>query len=112
MHIDADRLYLRPLTDADCTPEYLSWLQDPEINQYLENRHTPQTLESIKEFVANVNARDDEHLFGMFLKNGDRHIGNIKVGPVGHAHPLADVSLLIGALNGASGGRIPRRPRR
>lgn len=96
MRIEAGRLYLRPLTEADCTEHYLAWLQDPEINQYLETRHVPQTLDSIKEFVAGVNARDNEYLFGIFLQDGDRHIGNIKVGPVHRYHLLADVSLWIG----------------
>jgi ribosomal-protein-alanine N-acetyltransferase len=97
MRADAERLYLRPLTEADCTPLYLSWLQDSNVNQFLETRHQPQTIEAIKEFVANVNARDDEHLFGICLKDGDRHIGNIKVGPVNRHHGIAEVSLLIGA---------------
>ena len=96
MMIQSERLYLRPLTEADCTPEYLSWLQDPNVNQYLETRHSEQTLEAIREYVAGVNARDNEHLFGIFLKDG-RHIGNIKVGPVSTHHGLAEVSLLIGA---------------
>jgi RimJ/RimL family protein N-acetyltransferase len=97
MKVDAERLYLRPLTEADCTPLYLSWLQDPNVNQFLETRHHTQTMEAIKQFVTGVNARDDEHLFGIFLKEGDRHIGNIKVGPVRPYHALADVSLFIGA---------------
>ena len=97
MQIDSPRLYMRPLGVADCTEIYVAWLNDPEVNRYLETRHVSQTLEAVTAFVLAVNARSNEHLFGIYLKGDDRHIGNIKVGPIALHHPVADVSLLIGA---------------
>ena len=96
MRVEAERLYLRPLGDEDCTQAYADWLNDPEINRYLETRFAVQTPDSVRDFVRLVNAREGEHLFGIFLLAGDRHIGNIKVGPIGTRHPLADISLFIG----------------
>ena len=90
------RLTFRELAAADCTPRYLGWLNDPEVNRYLETRFTAQSLESIRAFVAGVNGRPDEHLLGMFLRADGVHIGNIKVGPVKPNHALADISLFIG----------------
>ena len=95
--IEAERLYLRPLTLADCTEVYVGWLRDPDVNRYLETRHTPQSLDTIRTFVARANATSDVHLFGIFLNVGNRHIGNIKIGPTGMVHPIADVTLLLGA---------------
>jgi RimJ/RimL family protein N-acetyltransferase len=97
MRIETDRLYLRPLTEQDCREEYVSWLNDPEVNRFLETRHVPQSLDTVRAFVTGVNKSNDEHLFGMFLRACDRHIGNIKIGPIRKNHHLADVSLLIGA---------------
>lgn len=57
----------------------------------------PQDEAAVRGFVEAVNARPDEFLFGIFLVEGERHIGNIKVGPVRAHHAVADVSLLIGA---------------
>jgi RimJ/RimL family protein N-acetyltransferase len=94
--IEARRLYLRPLSVADCGERYLGWLLDPEVNRYLETRFAPQSIEAIAAFVKSINARDDEHLFGIVLKQGEQHIGNIKVGPVNRHHRLADISLFIG----------------
>lgn len=95
--IVTERMTLRPLRADDCGQHYVDWLADKEINQYLETRHRPQTHADIQAFVESVNAKDNEHLFGMFLSEERRHIGNIKVGPIGTVHPVADVSLLIGA---------------
>ncbi|MCB1509495.1 MAG: GNAT family N-acetyltransferase [Hyphomicrobiaceae bacterium] len=97
MRVEAERIYLRPLTVADCSADYVGWLNDPEVSRFLETRHSEQTQASVEGFVSAVNARPNEHLFGIFLRDGDRHIGNIKVGPVGSYHPVGDVSLLIGA---------------
>ena len=96
MRLDADRLHLRPLTEADVTPVYVGWLNDPLVSRYLETRHSAQTLKTVAAFVAAVNARDNEHLFGVFLNGRARHIGNIKLGPVHPLHGVGDVSLLIG----------------
>jgi RimJ/RimL family protein N-acetyltransferase len=94
--VEGDVVFLRRLELDDVTAHYLRWLNDPEISQFLETRHRPQTAQTIREFVERVNARDDEFLFGIFLKKDGRHVGNIKVGPVKQNHSLADVSLLIG----------------
>jgi predicted dehydrogenase/RimJ/RimL family protein N-acetyltransferase len=94
--MNGDAIYLRPLVHDDVNETYLRWLTDPEVGRFLETRHRRQTLDTIHEFVGRVNARDDEFLFGIFLKDNDRHVGNIKVGPVKENHSLADVSLFIG----------------
>ncbi len=96
MRLDAERLYLRPLTVDDVSERYVAWLNDSDVTRYLETRHAPQTHETVRAFVAGVNARENEHLFGVFERDGDRHVGNIKVGPVHPIHSMADVSLLIG----------------
>lgn len=95
--VSTERLQLRTLTLSDCTPAYAGWLNDPEVNQFLETRfHGRQTLETVRAYVSGVMERDDEHLFGIFLTDGRRHVGNIKVGPVSPVHGVADMSLFIG----------------
>jgi RimJ/RimL family protein N-acetyltransferase len=96
VRIEAARLFLAPLREEHCTETYVAWLNDPAVSRFLETRHHVQTLESVRDFVSAVNARDNEHLFGIFLHEGRRHIGNIKVGPIHPYHRCADVSLFIG----------------
>ncbi len=97
MVIRGERLHLRPLTPEDVGEAYVGWLNDPEVVRFLETRHSAQTRETVVAFVAAVNARENEHLFAVLLNDGDRHIGNIKVGPIHPVHRVGDVSLLIGA---------------
>ena len=94
--IEAERLFLRELEASDCSADYIAWLADPEVNRFLETRHRKQDEASIVAFIDTVRSRDDEFLFGIFVRDGDRHIGNIKVGPIHPIHRRADVSLFIG----------------
>ncbi len=94
--IEGERIYLRRLNAGDVSEDYLTWMNAPEINRYLESRFYTQTMESLHGFVAAM-AEDEHNLFtGIFLKDGDRHIGNIKLGPINVYHGFADIGLLIG----------------
>lgn len=92
-----ERLVLRSLTRSDVTPQYLHWLLDEEITRYLEVRFSPQqTLETLEKFVIAANDSGDALLLGIFTKDGSRHIGNIKLGPICKNHSRADLGFLIG----------------
>ncbi len=97
--IHGDRLYLRPIRQTDVSQRYCDWLNDSEVNRYLETRYQAQTMDDIAEFVRQKIASMDEYLTAICLNDGDRHIGNIKLGPVRARHELADVSLFIGDRN-------------
>jgi RimJ/RimL family protein N-acetyltransferase len=94
--IEGERIYLRRLNDGDVSTTYLEWMNALEVNRYLESRFYEHTMESLRAFVATM-ASDLNNLFvGIFLKDGDRHIGNIKLGPINLWHGHADIGLLIG----------------
>lgn len=95
--IITERLILRNLDLSDIGGEYLSWMSDPEVLKYLEARFcAPKTIADLKNFVIGVNASDDEILLGIFLRNTQRHIGNIKLGPCCMTHHRADIGFIIG----------------
>lgn len=87
---------LRQIELSDCTPSYVSWLEDPEVNQYLETRWTEQTIESIQSFVQSQLDSENSILFAITLTDDGRHIGNIKLGPINSHHRYADISYFIG----------------
>lgn len=94
--ITTERLLLRPLTPPDVTEKYVGWLNDSEVNQFLETRHHPQTKQSCLAFVESVNQDPLSHLFGVFLKSNNEHIGNAKIGFINVHYQTAQVSLFIG----------------
>ena len=94
--IRSTRVYLRPLTEVDATARYAAWLNDPDVNRYLETRHGQQTVESCKRFIDDCNRDSCSHLFGVFLLENDAHVGNAKIGSVNPYHQRGQVSLFIG----------------
>lgn len=96
MHIQGQRIFLRTLDEHDVGEEYLSWMRDTEVTRYLECRDQAQTIESLRAFVRSKNTSPRDHLFGIFLLQGDEHIGNIKIGSIREPHRSADLGLIIG----------------
>ena len=94
--LESKRLHFRPLVQSDCNQTYLNWLEDVNINQYLETRWSKQSIEAIWQFVDSVNESQHSFLFAIIHKKTDKHIGNIKLGPINPHHQYADISYFIG----------------
>ena len=89
-------IYLREVRESDVNDEYYSWLNDPEINQFLETRFFPRSKNDILSYVRKMDGNPDEIFFAICIKENDKHIGNIKLGPINWIHRKGDISLVIG----------------
>jgi [ribosomal protein S5]-alanine N-acetyltransferase len=89
------RCILRPLLVEHVTPQYVAWLNDPEVNRHLESRFVTQTLESVRAFVDGQRKSGSSLFYGIWGPN-ETHIGNIKLGPIDHYHLTSDLGFLIG----------------
>lgn len=90
------RLILRAVERGDINSRYVGWLNDSDVNRYLETRFVPQTLESVEEYWVSHRDRSDSPWFAISIADDRNHIGNIKLGPINRIHRTADVSLFIG----------------
>lgn len=93
------KTYLRPLQSTDLTEEYLNWINDPEVNKYLEVRHKKQTIDTLKGFYDQINSSEDSIIFAIIDNETKKHIGNIKLGPINWQHKNAVLGLMIGDKN-------------
>lgn len=87
---------IRQIEMQDCTETYLEWLSDPEVNEFLETRWIDQSMETILAFVDSQRSNTHSFLFAIIYNIDQRHIGNIKIGPINHIHHHADISYFIG----------------
>lgn len=94
--IYSERLMFRALTPDDVSARYVEWLNDPEINRYLEVRFKPQTIATCKQFVESTNVDSANYLFGIFNKTNNSHIGNIKLWIFDKNHCSAELGVVIG----------------
>lgn len=92
--ITTNRLLLEPLCLKHCTEKYLGWLNDPAVYAYLETRGN-QTLEMLKAFIEKqVNKKI--YIWAVTIKDGNQHIGNIKIDPINSIHGFGEYGILMG----------------
>jgi len=83
---------VREITPNDVNQRYCEWMNDPEVNAYLECRDTRWTEESLLDYIERMKS---DHKFFAILADG-KHIGNMKIGPINKKHLYADLGLVIG----------------
>jgi len=70
---------LRPISEQEVNGQYISWLNDPKINEFLEVRHNRQTIGNVVEYINGVRSKAGCEVFAIFLKAGKTHVGNIAI---------------------------------
>ncbi len=96
LKLSGERIYLRPITMANATTEYVDWLNDAEVTKGLLATGSKATLDSVKEYIA---ARvDDDNTLMLAIYDGatDKHIGNIKVDNFEHGAQTCELGIMIG----------------
>lgn len=81
--------------DQHLTPEYVSWLNDPETVKFSEQRHKTHTLDSCRDYVKSM---DGEGILWAIIYEGE-HIGNISA-HIDRQNSTADISILLGKRRG------------
>lgn len=83
-------LQLFPFTDRHLTARYVSWLNDPEVVRFSQQKHRQHTLDSCRSYVDSMRGSP----FWAIEVDG-QHVGNISVA-VDYHNEAADISILIG----------------
>ena len=93
--LELDSCRVLPFGDHHLTHRYVSWLNDPEVVRYSEQRHRRHTLESCGAYFRSVSDSADHFLAIEATAPDLGHIGNIGVS-VDAANRVADVSIIVG----------------
>jgi ribosomal-protein-alanine N-acetyltransferase len=94
--IEGERIYLREIRLSDANKNYHDWMNDPEINQYLESRFERWSVSKLRRYISDIKRNPDNVFLTIVSKDGNKHIGNIKIGPINQRHGYADVGVIIG----------------
>ncbi|MBU0677862.1 MAG: GNAT family N-acetyltransferase [Verrucomicrobia bacterium] len=96
LRLEGERVYLRRIAMSDATPEYARWLNDPDTTRYMESGRHEETIKSLRQYIVKYENRNDVLFLAVVLKDGDRHIGNVKLEPVNKVHNNALLGIMIG----------------
>lgn len=92
--IEGKRIYLRTLVKEDASERYASWINDSEVNKFLDTKKT--TVSDLKNYIDVKNKDPNCIFFGIFLKTNNSHIGNLKLEPIDFKEKKAFLGILIG----------------
>jgi ribosomal-protein-alanine N-acetyltransferase len=92
--LDTKRFCLERLSIEHLSQDYVNWMNDNEVNQFLESGGN-YTLDILKDFLIDVSNQD---IFFWAIKSrlDNRHIGNIKIHPINFKHCWGEYGILIG----------------
>ena len=91
-----EKVSLKTLTTLDISTEYINWLNDPTINQYLQLRHKTHQYQDVYDFVNACYQSHNNLLLSINDCHLNKHIGNIKLGPCDFISKESGISLFIG----------------
>jgi RimJ/RimL family protein N-acetyltransferase len=89
--IPTARLTLRPLRKP--SPRNLSWLRDPDVVQFSEQRHREHTLSTQLRYVDSFKGRS--HIWAIWHINDNDYIGNVSA-TVDEPNGVANMGIMIG----------------
>lgn len=94
--LHGEAVTLRCISVDDVSAEYVAWMNDREVIQYLESRFYPQDKQSVSAFVESMLKSDADYFFAILDKETGKHIGNIKLGSINPHHLYADIGIILG----------------
>lgn len=89
------QFYLDAYLPDDVTEDYVNWLNESKVNQYLEARYRKYTLNDEKIYVKDILESDSEMLMAIVAKDTDSVIGNVHL-TVNKVHKRCFIAYIIG----------------
>ncbi|MDG4717679.1 MULTISPECIES: GNAT family N-acetyltransferase [Thalassospira] len=74
---------------------YVSWLNDSEVNRFLECRHSVNDITSCKNYIAENYFSDSSVLF-VIVEGEKNAIGTVRISNINEYYKTADIGYLIG----------------
>ena len=89
---------LRQFTPEDISPQYISWLNDPQVNRFLEVRFVPQTHETALAYVSSYYGEMEKYMWGIFPKDAVEPVGTATLYDINRNHGTSELGILIGEM--------------
>ena len=92
--LETQRLFLEPLSSSHASERYVNWLNDNEVNKYLETK-SGYTVEKLNKYLESIE-KNNIRAWAIHLKQTGTHIGNVKIHPISFRNRNAEYAILIG----------------
>lgn len=96
IYIKGEKVSLRALEREDINENYLKWINDSEINQYMESGSYPSNMESLYRYFEGGQNASSSVSFAIINNEDGKHIGNVKIDSIHWIHRRAFLGIMIG----------------
>jgi len=93
------RIYLRELTHDDVNDEYLNWFRDNTVTSFLEVDGKSLTKKIVEDYIDEGKNSGTYYMYAICFSENNKHIGNLKIGPINKKHSVSDLVCVIGDRN-------------
>jgi RimJ/RimL family protein N-acetyltransferase len=92
--LKSERLIYKRVSVEHLTDAYVNWINDPQVNMYLETRGD-YTLDLLKDYIEDQYNKEI-YFWAIHLKDSKKHIGNIKIDPINSTANSGEYGILMG----------------
>jgi ribosomal-protein-alanine N-acetyltransferase len=93
--LESNRLILSQISLKDISNDYVSWLNDKEVNRFMRFNED-YTVKMLEDYIKNL-IKNKTNFWAIKIKDTNKHIGNIKIDPIDFYHGFAELGIMIGA---------------
>ncbi len=94
--IMGQKLYLRALERSDINEDYLCWINDPEVTEYMTTGTFPSNMEKLEEYYHRMTTSPNHVILAIVDKGAEKHIGNIALNDIDWISRMANLGIMIG----------------
>jgi len=91
--LESERLIFKRLSREHISADYVDWLNDTEVNMYLETRGD-YTIDLLKLYIEEQ-YKNEVYFWAIHRKDTNNHIGNIKIDPINFETNSGEYGILI-----------------
>ena len=88
-------IFLRKLVEDDVNQDYLEGFKNKEVLAFLELDGNTLTKEKVAEYIKTGEQTKTYYMYAVCLKENNKQIGNLKIGPINRKHMLSDLVTVI-----------------
>jgi RimJ/RimL family protein N-acetyltransferase len=96
IRIATERFLLRPLVPDDATPRYSAWFDEPQSSRYIVSAGSTHDVPALRAYIEDRAGRRDVLFLGIFVRDTNEHIGNIKFEPINEHEHYAIMGMMVG----------------
>lgn len=90
------KIFLKLIGTKNVNMDYVKWLNNKNIVKFTEQRYVKTKLSDVFNFIKKTNKSKNTFVYGIFLSENKKHIGNITLGPINFKHKSAEIGFFLG----------------